>query len=140
MPLKAQTPNPFRTKQAIAKNLRTIVVVNKLDRKDADATRTLDATFDLFIELGASDELADFPIIYANGLLGQAGLTPELEPDLQVLFDCILREIPGPSADPEAPFQMLVTNLGYDEYSGVTASGRIIPASLNGTMAAAHPS
>ncbi len=124
----AEGPKPqtrFVLKQAIAKNLRTIVVVNKLDRKDADATRTLDATFDLFIELGASDELADFPIIYANGLLGQAGLTPELEPDLQVLFDCILREIPGPSADPEAPFQMLVTNLGYDEYSGVTASGRI---------------
>lgn len=124
----AEGPKPqtrFVLKQAITKNLRTIVVVNKLDRKDADATRTLDATFDLFIKLGASDELAEFPIIYANGLLGQAGLTPSLDSDLQVLFNCILREIKGPFVDVEAPFQMLVTNLGYDEYSGVTASGRI---------------
>ena len=77
------------------------------------------------MELGANDQLLDFPIVYANGLEGQAGLTPQLEDNLQPLFDEILRKIPGPLADPDAPFQMLVTNLGYDEYSGVTASGRI---------------
>ena len=115
----------FVLKQAIAKNLRTIVVINKLDRKDADIDRALNATFDLFIELGASDELADFPVIYANGLDGKAGLTAELDDNLHVLFESILDNISGPIVDPEAPFQMLVTNLGYDEYSGVTASGRI---------------
>jgi len=115
----------FVLKQAIAKNLRTIVVINKLDRKDADIDRALNATFDLFIELGASDELADFPVIYANGLDGKAGLSAELDDNLHVLFESILDNISGPIVDPEAPFQMLVTNLGYDEYSGVTASGRI---------------
>jgi len=73
----AEGPKPqtrFVLKQAIAKNLPTIVVVNKLDRREADANRTLNLTFDLFIELGASNELADFPIIYANGLEGKLGL------------------------------------------------------------------
>ncbi len=129
----AEGPKPqtrFVLKQAIAKNLRTIVVVNKLDRKEADIERTINLTFDLFIELGASDELAEFPIIYANGLEGRAGYTPNLDNDLHALFETILKEIPGPTADPEGSFQMLVTNLGYDEYSGVTASGRIKSGSL----------
>lgn len=124
----AEGPKPqtrFVLKQAIAKNLKTIVVINKLDRKDADIDRALNSTFDLFVELGASEELVDFPIIYANGLEGKAGLTPDLDDNLQVLFESILTNIPGPKIDPDIPFQMLVTNLGYDEYSGVTASGRI---------------
>ena len=124
----AEGPKPqtrFVLKQAIAKDLRTIVVINKLDRKDADADRALNATFDLFVELGANERLLDFPVIYANGLEGRAGLSQQLDGDLSVLFDCILNEIPGPTVDPQAPFQLLVTNLGYDEYSGVTASGRI---------------
>ena len=115
----------FVLKQAIAKNLKTIVVINKLDRKDADIDRALNQTFDLFIELGASEEMADFQIVYANGIDGRSGPTPELENDLQYLFNTILRFIPSPVVDPDAPFQMLVTNLGYDEYSGVTALGRI---------------
>lgn len=130
----AEGPKPqtrFVLKQAIAKNLPTIVVVNKLDRREADADRTLNLTFDLFVELGASNELVDFPIIYANGLEGKAGLTPTLDDDLHVLFDTIIKEIPGPTVDAEAPFQMLVTNLGYDEYSGVTASGRIHAGSIH---------
>ena len=130
----AEGPKPqtrFVLKQAIAKNLRTIVVINKLDRKDADADRSLNGTFDLFVELGASDEMTEFPIIYANGLEGKAGLTSELDEDLHVLFECILDSVPGPKVDIDAPFQMLVTNLGYDEYSGVTASGRIHAGTLN---------
>lgn len=130
----AEGPKPqtrFVLKQAIAKNLPTIVVVNKLDRREADANRTLNLTFDLFIELGASNELADFPIIYANGLEGKAGLTPALDDDLHVLFETIIEKIPGPLVDANAPFQMLVTNLGYDEYSGVTASGRIHAGSIH---------
>lgn len=124
----AEGPKPqtrFVLKQAIAKNLKTIVVINKLDRKDADVEHAINSTFDLFVELGASDELTDFPIIYANGLEGKAGITPNLDNDLHVLFECILDNIPAPKVDLEAPFQMLVTNLGYDEYSGVTAVGRI---------------
>lgn len=120
----------FVLKQAIAKNLPTIVVINKLDRRDADADQALNATFDLFVELGANSELLEFPIIYADGLAGKAGNSEELEENLIPLFDCILRNIPGPLADVNAPFQMLVTNLGYDEYSGVTATGRIHAGSV----------
>jgi GTP-binding protein len=120
----------FVLKQAIAKSLPTIVVINKLDRRDADADQALNATFDLFVELGASSELLEFPIIYADGLAGWAGTTEELAENLSPLFDSILRNIPGPLADVEAPFQMLVTNLGYDEYSGVTATGRIHAGSV----------
>jgi len=124
----AEGPKPqtrFVLKQAITKNLKTIVVINKLDRKDADVESAINNTFDLFVELGASDELTDFPIIYANGLEGKSGLTPNLDNDLHALFTCISDNIPTPKVDLEAPFQMLVTNLGYDEYSGVTAVGRI---------------
>lgn len=120
----------FVLKQAIAKNLPTIVVINKLDRRDANADQALNATFDLFVELGASSELLEFPIIYADGLDGKAGTSEKLENNLAPLFECILRHIPGPLADLEAPFQMLVTNLGYDEYCGVTATGRIHAGSL----------
>lgn len=124
----AEGPKPqtrFVLKQAIAKHLKTIVVINKLDRKDADVNRALNLTFDLFIELGADEDLTDFPVIYANGIDGTSGDTPDLESDLQPLFRSILTTIPCPRVDRVAPFQMLVTNLGYDEYSGVTAVGRI---------------
>jgi GTP-binding protein len=124
----AEGPKPqtrFVLKQAIEKNLKTIVVINKLDRKDIDIESTINATFDLFVELGANNKILDFPIIYAEGLLGKAGRTPELEDTLMPLFETILTEIPGPKVDADNSFQMLVTNLGYDEYSGVTATGRI---------------
>ena len=124
----AEGPKPqtrFVLKQAIAKNLKTIVVINKLDRKDINIEETVNATFDLFVELGANNEILDFPIIYAEGLSGRAGLQPELEENLLPLFEMILNKIPGPSVNMRNEFQMLVTNLGYDEYSGVTATGRI---------------
>lgn len=124
----AEGPKPqtrFVLKQAIKKNIKTIVVINKLDRKDIDIEETLNATFDLFVELGADNEILDFPIIYAEGLQGKSGTTPELENNLLPLFECILNNVPGPVVSTENEFQMLVTNLGYDEYSGVTATGRI---------------
>ena len=124
----AEGPKPqtwFVLKQAIKKNIKTIVVINKLDRKDIDIEETLNATFDLFVELGADNEILDFPIIYAEGLQGKSGTTPELENNLLPLFECILNNVPGPVVNTENEFQMLVTNLGYDEYSGVTATGRI---------------
>jgi len=124
----AEGPMPqtrFVLKKALEMGHRAIVVINKMDRKDAIPEPTLNNTFDLFIELGASEEQADFPIIYANGITGQSGMTPVLEDTLQPLFRAILDHIPAPEVDAEAPFQMLVTNLAYDEYRGITAIGRI---------------
>ncbi len=124
----AEGPMPqtrFVLKKALEMGHRAIVVINKVDRKDADPEVVLNRTFDLFIELGASDEQAEFPVVYANAVTAQSGLTPELGPDLQPLFEAILRHIPGPTVDPEAPLQVLVTTLGYDDYRGLTAVGRV---------------
>jgi GTP-binding protein len=120
----------FVLKKALQIGHRVIVVINKMDRKDADPDRALNQTFDLFIELGATDEQADFPVIYANGIEACAGETRDLSPNLQPLFETILREIPAPDVEAEAPFQMLVANLGYDEYRGTTAVGRVFAGSL----------
>jgi GTP-binding protein len=124
----AEGPMPqtrFVLKKALEMGHRAIVVINKVDRKDAEPERVLNQTFDLFIELGATDEQAEFPIIYANAVTAQAGLTPVLGPDLQPLFQAILRHIPAPCVDVDAPLQLLVTTLGYDDYRGVTAVGRV---------------
>lgn len=124
----AEGPMPqtrFVLKKALEMDHRAIVVINKVDRKGADPERVLNQTFDLFIELGASEEQAYFPVIYTNAVSAQAGRSPDLGPDLQPLFDAILTQIPCPRVDLEAPLKMLVTNLGYDQYRGVTAIGRI---------------
>jgi len=129
----AEGPMPqtrFVLKKALEMGHKAVVVINKVDRKDAEPSRVLNETFDLFIELGATDEQADFPVIYAQATAGRAGLTPELGPDLQPLFDVILREIPAPRVDPDAPLQMLVTTLGYDDYRGVTAVGRVFAGKI----------
>lgn len=129
----AEGPMPqtrFVLKKALEMGHKAIVVINKMDRKDAEPDRALNDTFDLFVELGANEVQADFPVIYANGLTGQAGTTWDLEPNLQPLFNAILREIPAPKVDIDAPLQMLVTNLGYDDYRGVTAVGRIFAGKI----------
>ena len=129
----AEGPMPqtrFVLKKALQMGHKAIVVINKVDRKDAEPARVLNETFDLFIELGATDRQADFPVIYAQATAGKAGLTPNLGPDLQPLFDVILREIPAPKVDPDAPLQMLVTTLGYDDYRGVTAVGRVFAGKI----------
>ena len=124
----AEGPMPqtrFVLKKALELGLQAVVVINKVDRKGSNPELALNHTFDIFIQLEATDEQADFPVIYTNAVTGQAGLTPKLGPDLQPLFEAILRNIPPPLVDTKAPFQMLVTTLGYDEYRGTTASGRI---------------
>ena len=124
----AEGPMPqtrFVLRKALEMGLQAIVVINKVDRKEADTERVLNETFDLFIELGATDEQADFPVVYAMATTGRAGLQPELDDNLEPLFDAILRRIPPPRVDPEAPLQMLVTSLDYDSYRGLTAIGRI---------------
>jgi GTP-binding protein len=129
----AEGPMPqtrFVLKKALEMGHRAIVVINKVDRKGADPSSALNHTFDLFIELGATDEQADFPVIYTNAVTGRASLTPELGPDLEPLFTAILRHVRPPKGDPESPLQLLVTTLGYDEYRGVTAVGRIFTGRL----------
>ena len=124
----AEGPMPqtrFVLKKALEMGHKAVVVINKVDRKDAEPERVLNQTFDLFIELGATDEQADFPVIYAQATTAQAGYSPELGPDLQPLFQTILRHIPPPMVDFDAPLQILITTLGYDDYRGVTAVGRV---------------
>ncbi len=124
----AEGPMPqtrFVLRKALELGHRAIVVINKVDRRNADPVRVLNETFDLFVELGATDEQADFGIVYAVATTGQAGLTPELGPDLKPLFDAILRRIPCPRVEIDAPLQMLVTTLDYDSYRGLTAIGRV---------------
>jgi len=129
----AEGPMPqtrFVLKKALQMGHKAIVVINKIDRRDAEPSRVLNETFDLFIELGATEEQADFPVIYAQATSGRAGLSPDLDPDLACLFETILKHVPAPKVDPGAPLQMLVTTLGYDDYRGVTAVGRIFAGSI----------
>ncbi|MCC6188303.1 MAG: translational GTPase TypA [Anaerolineales bacterium] len=129
----AEGPMPqtrFVLRKALEMGHQAIVVINKVDRKNADPASALNRTFDLFIELGASEAQADFPVIYSNALTQQAGLTPNLSPDYQPLFEAILRHIPAPRVDPGAPTQMLVTTLSYDAYKGLVAVGRLFNGAL----------
>jgi GTP-binding protein len=137
----AEGPMPqtrFVLKKALEMGHRAIVVINKVDRKGAEPEKALNQTFDLFIELGATDEQADFPVIYSNAVTQQASLTTELGPDLQPLFQTILRHIPAPKVDADAPLQMLVTTLGYDDYRGVTAVGRLFAGRMRAGQAVAR--
>jgi GTP-binding protein len=115
----------FVLRKALEMGHRAVVVINKVDRKNTDLNRVLNDTFDLFVELGATDEQAEFPVVYTVATTGQAGTTPEVGPDLKPLFDAILREIPCPMVEIDAPLQILVTSLDYDSYRGLTAIGRV---------------
>lgn len=130
----AEGPMPqtrFVLKKALALGLTAVVVVNKIDRKDADPQRALNETFDLFIELGATEEQADFPVVYCQAVKGIAGTSPQtMTDDLQPLFDLILHNVPAPDVDVDAPFQMLVANLGYDAHLGTTCLGRIFAGTV----------
>lgn len=116
----------FVLRKALEIGLRIIVVVNKVDRPNARIDDVINETFDLFIELGADEEQADFPVVYAIGLHGKAGHVPDaLEETLTPLLDSILEEIPPPQIETSKPAQMLVTTLEYDPYKGQIAIGRM---------------
>ena len=116
----------FVTKKALALNKKIVVVVNKVDRPAARPDWVVDATFELFMDLGANDEQCDFPIVYASGVQGVAGATAtSLAENLEPLFDKIVSEIAPPSVKPNAPLQMLVANIDYDEHKGRIAIGRV---------------
>ena len=113
--------------------LRPIVIVNKADRPQADANTALDKTFDLFLELGATDEQADFPVLYGSGLAGWFVRDLESEPHegMDALFETIVDHVPAPEGDPEGPFRMQITTLAWNEYIGRIACGRVLQGSLS---------
>jgi GTP-binding protein len=121
----------FVLRKALNLGLRIIVVINKVDRQNARLEEALNETFDLFIELGATDEQAEFPVIYAIGLSGRAGYTADsVQDDLAPLFETIIKEVPAPKVEEDAPAKMLVTTLEYDNFKGQIGVGRL----LSGTM------
>jgi GTP-binding protein len=125
----AEGPLPqtrFVLRKAFAAGLKPIVIINKIDRPDARVDEVHSQVFDLFIELGADDETANFPVIYASGRAGVATTDMAVEPkDLKPLFDAILEKVPAPEADPDAPLQMQVMALQYSDYVGKIAVGRV---------------
>lgn len=116
----------FVLRKALTLDKKVVVVVNKIDRPAARPDYVIDAVFDLFCELDASDEQCDFPVVYASGMSGIAGNDPsELADDLEPLFAAILREIKPPTVDLTAPTRMQVCALDYDEHKGRIAIGRV---------------
>ncbi|MBR4720858.1 MAG: translational GTPase TypA [Clostridia bacterium] len=118
----------FVLSKALALDLKPIIVVNKVDRPNARPYEVVDEVLELFIDLGASEEQLDTPVIFASGRDGWA--TAEYSPekpssDLKELFDLIVKEIPCPKCEDDGPFQMLVSNIDYDEYTGRIAVGKI---------------
>ena len=121
----------FVLKKALDKNLPIILVINKIDRGDARISEVVDEVYDLFIDLDATDEQIEFPILYTNAKEGVAHIKlDDKSTDLEPLFDSILSKIPGPVADDNYTSQFLVTNLDYDSYVGQIAIGRL----NNGTL------
>ncbi len=121
----------FVLKKALDNGLKIIVVINKIDRKDARPKEILDKVYDLFIDLGAEENQLDFPVVYAIGRDGIA--QPKLEEpgkDLSFLFDTIVREVPGPMHEEGEAFQMLVSNLAYSDYVGRLAVGKVFHGSV----------
>jgi len=120
----------FVLKKALEADMKIIVVINKIDRPDARSEAVLDEIYDLLIDLDASEDQLEFPLLYAIGRDGVATKTPDEKSDnLHLLFDTIIEEIAGPFYKPDAPFQMLVSDLGYSDYLGRLAIGKI----FNGT-------
>ncbi len=134
----AEGPMPqtkFVTGKALALGLRPIVVVNKIDRPDARPAEVLDECFELFLSLDANDEQLDFPVLYASGRAGYAGLTDDVRSgDLSPLFQTIVDHVPGPDADPNGPFKMLATLLDRDNFVGRVLTGRISSGKLKVNM------
>lgn len=116
----------FVTRKALALGLKPIVVVNKVDRPGARVEWVIDQTFDLFDKLGATDEQMDFPVVYASGLNGYAGDTPDVrEGTMRPLFEAILKHVPVRDDDPNGPLQFQITSLDYNSYVGKIGIGRI---------------
>jgi GTP-binding protein len=120
----------FVTKKALALGLKPIVVVNKVDRPGSRPDYVINAAFDLFDKLGATEDQLDFPVVYASGLNGWASMTEgtpgeQWGPDLGALFDTVLQHVPAHAGDPNAPLQLQISSLDYSSYVGRIGVGRI---------------
>ena len=116
----------FVTRKALALGLKPIVVVNKVDRQGARPDHVINATFDLFDKLGATEEQLDFPVVFASGLSGYAGLTDDVRSgDMRPLFDAILKHVPQREDDAEGPLQLQIISLDYSSYVGKIGIGRV---------------
>jgi GTP-binding protein len=121
----------FVLKKALALSLPAIVVVNKIDRPDARVGQVIDEVLELFIDLGADDSQIEFPVVYASARDGFAKINLEdSSKDLKPLFDTITNHIPAPVGDSEAPVQVLITTLDYDDYVGRIAIGRVFRGTI----------
>lgn len=126
----------FVLKKALALNLKPIIVVNKVDRPNARPYEVVDEVLELLMDLGASEEQFDSPVIFTSGRDGWASLSPE-DPnakDLQPLFELIVNHISSPKGDRSGPFQMLVSNIDFDEYTGRIAIGKIERGTIKAGM------
>src|SRR5438309_9546380 len=129
----------FVLQKALELNLQPIVVINKIDRRDARIDQVLEWTQDLFLEMATTAEHLDFPILYAVGRDGVAMYHPDDERrDLEPLFETIVNTIPAPVVNTEAPFQLLVAALDYDDYKGKYAIGRIVRGRITPNTFVAH--
>jgi GTP-binding protein len=117
----------FVLKKALELKHKIIVVINKIDKPNSNIDKALNDTFDLFIDLGADEKTADFPVVYTSSRMGKSGLEPYLHlmQDITPLFDEIISYIPKPGGDVNLPLQMLVTSIKWDNYRGRVAIGRI---------------
>ncbi len=116
----------FVTMKAFAQGLKPIVVINKVDRPGARPDWVVDQVFDLFDNLGATEEQLDFPIVYASAINGIAGLSIEtMAEDMTPLFETVIAKVAPPEVDPDGPFQMQISSLDYSSYLGVIGIGRI---------------
>ncbi|MDE5860444.1 MAG: GTP-binding protein, partial [Oscillospiraceae bacterium] len=115
----------FVLQKALEMNHRIVIVVNKIDRPDARIREVLDDVLELLIDLDATDEQIDSPILFCSGRAGTASLTIDEGKDLVPLFETILKHIPAPEGDPDAPMQMLISSIDYNDYVGRIGIGRI---------------
>ncbi|MFH1601939.1 MAG: translational GTPase TypA [Candidatus Shapirobacteria bacterium] len=130
----------FVLKKALELKHKIIVVINKIDQPNANVNEALNKTFDLFIDLGADDQTADFPIVYTSAKLGKAGLELNLNKmkDISPLFEEIIKEIPAPKVNLGEPLQLLVTSINRDNFKGRMARGRIYSGSLKAKQEVMH--
>ena len=134
----AEGPLPqtkFVLRKALERGLKAVVVINKIDRPDAEPHATLNKIFDLFVSLGANDEQLDFSVVYASSRFGYARRElVDQDLDLRPLFEIILDYVPGPRVEPESPLQLLVTNTEHSDYLGRMAIGRISRGKISKTQ------
>ncbi|MDO9159080.1 MAG: GTP-binding protein, partial [Burkholderiaceae bacterium] len=129
----------FVTKKALALGLKPIVVVNKVDKPGANPDKVVNAAFDLFDKLGATDEQLDFPVVYASGINGWSSLEEgeagaQWGPDMSALFDTVLKHVPPQQGDPAAPLQLQISALDFSTFVGRIGVGRISQGTIKPSM------